>query len=397
MKIGSVMKWGFRRPLLLLVLLLTVLVFTGCRTGLGAIPKGWSGAVTDNGTLYVGTMDGRVAAVDIEAGRQIWDVPLETEQPSGGGFGCTPVATSPAIYGTPALAEELVYVGSYIPVNRAHGRIYAFTLGRDEPKWVYPRQGSLDGPIIGGIVSEQGKVYFGTDSANGVVYALNAADGFKEWEFSTGDKIWSTPAVEGDTLYIGSFDNKLYAIDINNGSKKWEFETEGAIASTPVVSGNTVYIGSFDRNFYALNTADGSLKWTFLAENWFWAKPVIHNGYIYAANLDGKVYVLDAGSGNKQLEFDLGKPIASSPVLVGDNLLVVATDIDSDKNDKSIIYILDTTNNRKDELALLEEEVQAPLTASQGKIYIHTEADSLYEIDVQSGAEREFNIKKKGE
>ncbi|MFC1982067.1 PQQ-binding-like beta-propeller repeat protein, partial [Chloroflexota bacterium] len=209
-------------------------------------------------------MKGEIVSVNVTDGRLLWAVPLESPEPSSGGFGCAPASTAVAIYGSPAVAEDegLVYIGGY------NGKIYAFTPGRDEPRWVYPRERSLDGTVVGGLVVAQGRVYFG--SSDGKVYALDANDGFKEWEFENGDKIWSTPVIDGDTLFIGSFDNKLYALNTADGSKKWEYETEGAIVATPVVHNNTVYIGSFDRYLYAIDATDGSLKWKFLAGNWFW-------------------------------------------------------------------------------------------------------------------------------
>ena len=40
-----------------------------------------------------------------------------------------------------------------------------------------------------------------------------ATAGVKLWEFETGDKVYSTPAIGSDgTVYVGSDDNKLYAI-----------------------------------------------------------------------------------------------------------------------------------------------------------------------------------------
>ena len=197
---------------------------------------------------------------------------------------------------------------------------------------------------------------------------------------------------------IGSFDKKLYSMDAADGSKKWEFETEGTIVSTPLIYENTVYIGSFDRYLYAIDASTGKLKWKFLAENWFWAKPVVYNDTVYAGGLDGKVYALKAATGEKlHDEFDLGGPkiflgnikkpvpVNSSPVLVG-NLIIVATE-------DGVVYALDTDSNQQRQLASLEEKVYAPLVASEGKVYIHTDKDALYEIDVQSGARREFNIK----
>ena len=369
--------WLRKLSFLLVVLLLTGVSILGC-TRTGTEPKGWSGGAIANDALFLGSMEGKLVAVNILDGSRLWEVLLETEAPAGG-FGCAPASTAVAIYGSPAVDGDLVYVGGY------NGKVYAYALNRDEPKWVYPRGGNLGGPIIGGIIVAQGKLYFG--SADGKVYALETTEGYKEkgWPFEAGDKIWSTPATDVDTLYIGSFDKKLYALNIADGSKKWEFETEGAIVSTPVVYNNTVFIGSFDRYLYALDAADSSLKWKFMAENWFWAKPVVCNDTIYAACLDGKVYGLDVDSGDTRVVFDLGSPISSSPVLV-DDLLIVATQ-------EGVVYALDTVNNEKWQLTDLEEKVRASLSASEGFIYIHTEADALYAVDIRSGAIREFDIK----
>jgi outer membrane protein assembly factor BamB len=375
-----------KTSLLLAILLLGGLVFSGCR-GLGSVPKGWSGGAIADGILFVGSMEGGLVAANATDGSRLWAVSLETG-PSAGGFGCAPTSTAVAIYGSPVVAEDLVYVGGY------DGKVYAFALDRDEPRWVYPRQGDIGGPIVGGTIVSQGKVYFGT--ADGKVYALDAAEGYKEegWPFEIGDKIWSTPAIDGDTLYIGSFDKKLYALNVADGSKKWEFETEGAIVSTPLVHNNTVYIGSFDRYLYALAATDGRLRWKFMAENWFWAKPVVYNDTIYAACLDGKVYALDAESGRKLVEFDLGSPISSSPILVGESIVVATQD--------GVIYRIDTGNKQKKLVDLKKDDsneekknkrVDAPLAASQGSVYVHTTEDALYAVDVQSGAIREFNIK----
>lgn len=370
----------FKISLLLLSILLGIIAFSGCRAALGAVARGWSGGVIDSGVLFVGSMEGNLVATNTTDGSLLWAVPLEAPESSDGGFGCAQASTAVVIYGSPAVAGDLVCIGGY-----NSGKIYAFSRdgAREEPRWVYPRQGNIGGTIIGGIIADQGKLYFGAD--NGIVYALDAADGYKEWDFDTGDKIWSTPAIDGDTLYIGSFDKKLYALNTSDGSKKWEFEAEGAIVATPVVYNNTVYFGSFDRYLYAVDATDGSLKWKFMATKWFWAKAMVYNDTVYAACLDGKVYALDARNGNKKLEFDLGSPISSSPVLV-DDVVIVATE-------EGILYALDTDSNRQRQLVNLEEKVYAPLTAGQDKVYIHSDTDALYEIDVQSGAKREFDIK----
>jgi len=52
----------FKISLLLVILLLGGLVFSGCRAGMGAVPKGWSGGTIVDGTLLVGSMEGKLVA-----------------------------------------------------------------------------------------------------------------------------------------------------------------------------------------------------------------------------------------------------------------------------------------------------------------------------------------------
>jgi outer membrane protein assembly factor BamB len=104
--------------------------------------------------------------------------------------------------------------------------------------------------------------------------------------------MFSSPAIAGDTLYIGSHEGRLNAIDLKTQKVAWTYETEnsrkngatyikpdgtpnydaaysdffyddmvsgvqkmmsvGAILSSPVVAGNNIFVGSTDGNVYAL-------------------------------------------------------------------------------------------------------------------------------------------------
>ncbi len=372
-------RFKTRRLLLLLGIFLLVLVITvGC-TGRGAPARGWSGGTIAGGSLFFGSMKGGIVALDKSTGTLLWN-PFTLEAPKrSGGFGCTPAPTTVAIYGTPAVAGDLLYAGGY------NGRVYALNASSGALRWVYPRDDFFKDkknniiPIVGGLATDLEKVYFGIN--DGTVYALDAVTGDIEWEFDeTGDEVWSTPAVDGDTVFITSFDKKLYALNADDGRKKWEFETEGAIASTPVVYNNTIYFGSFDRYLYAVDAAAGTLKWKFMSENWFWAKPLVFNNRVYAGSLDGKVYVLDAGSGAQVAEFDLGSPVSSSPVLVDESVIIVSQE--------GKVSALGTADNQIRQVVDLEEKVFAPLYASEGVVYIHSDEDILHALDIQTGVIR---------
>jgi len=106
---------------------------------------------------------------------------------------------------------------------------------------------------------------------------------------------------------------------------------------------------------------------------------VFYNNAIYAPCLDGKVYILDAENGDELIDaIDMGSPVSSSPVLVEDSIIIVSGDGE--------IYSIN--NNQKRELKNLGEKVNAPLYATNGVVYVHTqENDTLYALNAQTGAE----------
>lgn len=372
--------------ILLLLLMLTALgsglAVNGCVST--TVARGWSGIAIDKDSLYIGSSEGKLVILNATSGVRVQTISLPVSIPRSVGLSCAASAATVAIYGTPTVAGDMIYVDSYLSSGtKEYGKVYAFTLGKDEPEWTYPSQGNLNGAIIGSAVVSGGRVYAG--GSDGKLYSLDAATGQKQWEFLTGDKIWSTPAVAGGTVYVASFDKTIYAIDTATGQERWHFETGGAIASSPLIYNDTVYFGSFDRYLYAVNVTDGSLKWKFQGSNWFWAQVVITNNVVYAPCLDSKVYILDAVNGQEiTTAVSLSYRVSSSPV-IADNLVIVA-------DEEGVLYALDTQNNQRkwsnDDMQSDQQKVYASLTATGGVVYVHTNKGLIYAFDIQSGAKK---------
>jgi len=73
------------------------------------------------------------------------------------------------------------------------------------------------------------------------------------WKYSAPDKIYSSPVISGDTVYVGCKNGFVYALDLDKGHVKWSFETKGNVEAPVAVSGNTLYIGSWDGYLYAVD------------------------------------------------------------------------------------------------------------------------------------------------
>jgi len=93
------------------------------------------------------------------------------------------------------------------------------------------------------------------------------------WNF-TGDSVFSSPAVVGGVVFVGSVDGNLYALNATNGDHIWNFTTGSWVWSSPAVASGVVYIGSDDGNVYAFGTPSyvtvgGELSQTSYVESFF--------------------------------------------------------------------------------------------------------------------------------
>lgn len=55
------------------------------------------------------------------------------------------------------------------------------------------------------------------------------------WNYSTGGQIYSSPAVVGGVVYIGSLNGNIYALKANTGTKLWTYTTGGPVYSCPAI------------------------------------------------------------------------------------------------------------------------------------------------------------------
>jgi outer membrane protein assembly factor BamB len=76
------------------------------------------------------------------------------------------------------------------------------------------------------------------------------------WEFETGDRIWSSPAIteNSEVLFFGSLDSHIYGLDIYTGIQTWKFPTMNIIDSSPCIASNMLFIGGRDGILYVFGS-----------------------------------------------------------------------------------------------------------------------------------------------
>ncbi len=368
----SIMKRTRSATLLLLAVILASLALAGCMG-----PRGWPGVSIDGDSIYVGSIKGEVFAYNQE-GRREWRWEPVVEEEGGGFLACGSGAgqfRAGLFYGPPVVVDGVVYIGSY------SGSVYAIDAETGNDVWSH----DIETPIAASVAVSGDSVFVG--GSDGKLYAIDLSIGRPKVGFvpyETNDKIWSAPAVQGDTVYFGSLDHSVYAIDAGTGELRWDepFQTRGGIGSTPMIVDGIVLIGSFDSRFYGIEASTGNMRWAFEeAGNWFWMLPARDGGTIYAGSMDGKVYPLDTGTGELASvwpsPFDAGGPIKSSPVIVGD-VLVLATESGN-------VIGVDLVSGEQAWSADLEIKVFAPLAASGGNAFVNAQDNRLYAFDGATG------------
>jgi outer membrane protein assembly factor BamB len=139
-----------------------------------------------------------------------------------------------------------------------------------------------------------------------------------KWTFKpAAPNTCTAPVTVGDLVFVGGSDGVVRALDAANGKPKWTAYTGGAIRAAPSIAEGRTLVGSADGWIYAFEATSGRLLWRFraapverkipvygsLASTWPVAAGVlVDNGVAHAAagiaNYDGThVYALDAATG----------------------------------------------------------------------------------------------------
>jgi len=233
---------------------------------------GWpfhSSAVASTDILYFGSDYGKVYAVDMASGSEIWNY-----------------TTMSDVWASPLAVGDTVYIGGM------DANLYALNRFNGSRQWIFTANDSIvssakyyDGSII--FSSQDGKVYF-----------INATTGLEAAPpYATGGQIWGTPAVIDGTVVVGSNDGNVSRVRISDGFVMWRFPLPAGPSglvkySSAAVSGGRVFIGSDDHSAYAINLDTGALVWRFQAANFVYATPGIHAGRVFIHSTDGNLYAL---------------------------------------------------------------------------------------------------------
>lgn len=300
----------FSRPFLLLVIL-AALLLTAC--GGTVASQSWPGLSTDGQVLYLAN-GAQVTAYDAQTQAQVWQYPAAED-----------VNAALQFFAAPSVAGEQIVFGDYgRPGGFFNPNVTVSVYSRGSAEWTNSEIAS--DKIVASPLQVGNTVYVGT--ADNKVFALDASNGGEIWSFEAGHSIWGQPAYDDGKLYVASLDRSLHALDAATGEELWSTEFAGAIASQPVLNGDSVFVAEFGSQVHALNLTNGEIRWSAPAENWVWGAPAYADGTVYYADIDGNVFAVDAQSGAPKWQATTVGAVQTSPLVV-DGLVYVASEGES--------------------------------------------------------------------
>jgi outer membrane protein assembly factor BamB len=209
------------------------------------------------------------------------------------------------------------------------------------------------------------------------------------WTYTTGNAVYSSPAIVDGFVYVGSYDKKVYCLSASNGTLVWSYTTILIVHSSPAVVDGRVYVGSGEYVtggiVYCLNATTGTFIWSFTTGgedarlSGVYSSPAIVDGLVYFGCNSGRVYCLNATTG---AVFWWVRPsgtgyIISSPAIVGGLVYVGATD--------GWIYCINATDGSHVWSYHTGSNVYSSPAVVGGQLYVGSNDGKVYCLNAATG------------
>ncbi len=267
-----------------------------------------SSPVVSSGIVYFGSSDSNVYALDAATGAPKWKF-----------------KTGDVVHSSPAIADGTLFIGSWdtflYALDAATGKDkWRFKTGEDHA--IYNQVGIQASPAVA-----NGMVYFGCRDSN--FYALDAVSGKQLWSFNNkGSWVINSAAIRDARVYFATADTGLvHALDGKTGALLFSVDfNHWPMFSSPAIAGNKLYLGSHRGRLLAIDLATHKLAWSFDTEAFKKNAPALTDSKgapNYAAAFADWFYD-DIIAGIQKMA-SVGM-ILSSPAVAGDTILFGSTD-----------------------------------------------------------------------
>lgn len=243
----------------------------------------------EDGTVYVGTLDRMLYALDIKTGEKKWEF------------------ESSYIVCAPTVINDEVYFSD------TNGILHCLDKNTGQLKWKTSDHGGT---------YRSNPIYYNNSILAGLNYtfvSLNAKTGELNWRFQSDGEVLSSPVIYNDKVFFGSeYSYSVFSVDINTGKKIWSLKSTGnsQAFSSPYIKNDTLFMGFINGRFYALNALNGNVHWEInVGERIGYASPVAAGGSVFLP-AGGTLFCLNSKDGSGKWSIKPGAPFSSPAILL---------------------------------------------------------------------------------
>lgn len=154
------------------------------------------------------------------------------------------------------------------------------------------------------------------------------------WHENIGGAVpGSAVLTEDGSLYVGSLASQLEKFDAATGNHQAVVDAKNWVWSTPRLDGDTLYFGDVDGNFYSYNTSTGSQNWNAIKPDSsataasITASPLVREEHILVATESGSVFAVDR-EGKILWNETIGGKIYTSPIAASELTVIAPLETD---------------------------------------------------------------------
>ena len=252
-------------------------------------------------TVYAGSTDGHLYAVELGTGALRWKYDAQEE-----------VGTTPVVAG--GLVLVMTLQDTLVAVDARTGAW----------KWHHRRE-FREGFTIRGAASVlvTGALAFGAYS-DGTVAALDLITGTARWERKVAPQAdfmdVDSLRAQGGRLFAAAYSGAIYALDAQTGQQLWEVKAPGparlALANNLLVVVTTTQV-------LGIGTQEGTIRWTVPLEGVPAGDPAVLGGRAAVPNTNGLLFI-DTNKGRLLRVFNPGTGVSATPGWLGERIYVLS-------------------------------------------------------------------------
>jgi outer membrane protein assembly factor BamB len=220
----------------------------------------------------------------------------------------------------PINAMPSAYVDS-IFVPSSDGIVYALASATGQQLWRYPATGNVTG-LFDSPAMTGNSVYFGGWDNN--LHAVNITSGQSVWIYQAGDKVNGGIAVDALAVYVGTDANEVVAVKQADGTQIWSVPMGGIVTGAPLLAGGFAYFGSVAGDLVCVDTATGTQVWKQNFGAPITSSPAFADGIVYFNTYAGMLYAVSAATGATLATYNLGAQANGSPIVLSGAVYVAA-------------------------------------------------------------------------